>query len=86
MRPAAFEPREQLSGPQHKDGLYFYRANSDASVNLFFPHLPKGTFVFEYAINVAQAGQFSVGITDLQCMYAPEFTVHTGGKNVRTGR
>ncbi len=86
MRPSAFEPREQLSGPQSQDGLYFYRANSDASVNLFFTHLPKGTFVFEYAMNVAQAGQFSVGITDLQCMYAPEFTVHTGGKSVRTVR
>lgn len=84
MRPSAFEPREQLSGPQHEDGLYFYRANSDASVNIFFPHMPKGTFVFEYAMNVAQAGQFSVGITDLQCMYAPEFKVHTGGKAVRT--
>jgi len=86
MRPAAFEPREQLSGPQSKDGLYFYRANSDASVNLFFPHMPKGTFVFEYAMNVAQSGSFSIGITDLQCMYAPEFTVHTGGKGVSTVR
>lgn len=39
-----------------------------------------------HSMNVAQAGQFSASITDLQCMYAPEFTVHTGGKSVRTVR
>jgi len=46
-------------------------------------HLPKGTFVFEYELNVTQAGDFSNGISQVQCMCAPEFTTHSEGVRVR---
>ena len=41
--------------------------------------MSKGTYVFEYEMFVTQQGEFSNGITTLQCMYAPEFAAHSEG-------
>ena len=86
MRAASFEPRKQLSGAQFQEGLSFYRSTTDVAMNFFFGYLPKGTFVFEYDLNVTQAGTFSNGISQLQCMYAPEFTTHSEGVKLEIGR
>jgi uncharacterized protein YfaS (alpha-2-macroglobulin family) len=86
MRAASFEPRKQLSGPEHQEGMNYYRSTTDAAMNFFFSYLPKGTFVFEYDLNVTQAGTFSNGISQLQCMYAPEFTTHSEGVKLEIGR
>ncbi|MCB9190236.1 MAG: hypothetical protein H6602_01035 [Flavobacteriales bacterium] len=86
MRAASFEPRKQLSGVEFQEGLSYYRSTTDAAMNFFFSYLPKGTFVFEYDLNVTQAGTFSNGISQLQCMYAPEFTTHAEGVRLEIGR
>jgi len=86
MRAASFEPRKQLSGAEFQEGLSFYRSTTDVAMNFFFGYLPKGTFVFEYDLNVTQAGTFSNGISQLQCMYAPEFTTHSEGVTLEIGR
>jgi hypothetical protein len=86
MRAASFEPRMQLSGAEYREGLSYYRSTTDVAMNFFFGYLPKGTFVFEYDLNVTQAGEFSNGISQLQCMYAPEFTTHSGGVKLEVGR
>lgn len=86
MRAASFEPRRQLSGVEFQEGLSYYRSTTDAAMNFFFSYLPKGTFVFEYDLNVTQAGTFNNGISQLQCMYAPEFTTHTEGVKLEIGR
>lgn len=82
MRAATFEPREQLSGVQNQEGLYYYQSPTDVAMNFFFDYLPKGTFVFEYDLNATQLGEFSNGISQIQCMYAPEFTTHSEGGRV----
>lgn len=86
MRAASFEPRQQLSGAEFQEGMAFYRSTTDVAMNFFFDYLPKGTFVFEYDLNVTQAGTFSNGISQLQCMYAPEFTTHSEGIRLEVGR
>jgi uncharacterized protein YfaS (alpha-2-macroglobulin family) len=86
MRAASFEPRKQLSGAEYQEGLSYYRSTTDVAMNFFFGYLPKGTFVFEYDLNVTQAGTFSNGISQLQCMYAPEFTTHSEGVRLEIGR
>ncbi len=83
MRAAAFEPVNVLSGYQHSGGLGYYQSTKDASTDFFFEHLRKGTYVFEYPLIASQAGDFSNGITTLQCMYAPEFSSHSEGIRVR---
>jgi hypothetical protein len=83
MRAASFEPRQQLSGAEYREGMGYYRSTTDAAMNFFFSYLPKGTFVFEYDLNVTQAGDFSNGISQVQCMYAPEFNTHSEGVRLR---
>lgn len=82
MRASGFEPINVFSRYRYQDGLGYYQSTKDASTNFFFEHLPKGTFVFEYALRVAHKGDFSNGITTIQCMYAPEFTSHSEGIRV----
>jgi len=83
MRASAFEPVSTLSSSKYQDGLYYYQSPKDLSTNFFIGYLPKGTFVFEYALRVSQKGDFSNGITTIQCMYAPEFTSHSEGVRVK---
>lgn len=83
MRASAFEPVNVLSGYHFQDGLGYYESTKDASANFFIGYLPKGTYVFEYKLVATQKGDFSNGITSVQCMYAPEFSAHSEGIRVR---
>lgn len=85
MRAAAFEPISTLSTYKYQDGLYYYESPRDLATNFFVGYFPKGTYVFEYALRVSQQGDFSNGITTIQCMYAPEFTSHSAGIRVAIG-
>lgn len=82
MRASAFEPVNVLSGYRWQDGLGYYESTRDASTNFFISWLPKGTYVFEYKLVATQKGEFSNGITSVQCMYAPEFAAHSEGIRV----
>ena len=82
MRAAAFEPVSTLSGYSYRGGLGYYQSTLDASTDFFFDRLPKGSYVFEYDLRATQKGNFSNGITTIQCMYAPEFTSHSEGVRV----
>lgn len=82
MRSAGFEPINVLSRTKWQDGLVYYEATGDAATNFFIEYLHKGTFVFEYPLRVTNKGDFSNGVTTIQCMYAPEFTSHSEGIRV----
>jgi uncharacterized protein YfaS (alpha-2-macroglobulin family) len=79
MRAACLEPVNVLSGYQWQDGLGYYQTTQDASTSFFFDRLPRGTFVLEYPVFVTTSGNYSNGISVLQCMYAPEFAAHSEG-------
>lgn len=83
MRASGFEPINVLSTHKYQDGLYYYESTGDVATNFFMDRLPKGTYVFEYPLRVSQAGDFSNGITTMQCMYAPEFSSHSEGIRVK---
>lgn len=88
MRAASFEPVQthgsaSLSGVKWQGGTIYYQTSKDASTNFYFDVLPRGTYVFEYAVFVNRTGDYSNGITTIQCMYAPEFTSHTAGVRVK---
>ena len=82
LRAAAFEPVDQTSGYQWRDGAGYYYTIKDASIQYFFDYLPKGTYVFEYEVWVNNTGTFTSGITSVQCLYAPEFAGHAGGERI----
>lgn len=82
MRAAAFEPVNQLSGMGWQNGIPYYQTSKDASTGFYFDNLPRGTYLFEYAVYVSRPGSYSNGITTIQGMYAPEFTSHTAGMRI----
>ena len=82
LRPASFEPKEQLSGYRWESGIGYYQSIHDASANFFIDHLNKGRYVFEYRVYATMAGQFSAGFSTFQCMYAPEFSSHSNGMEI----
>ena len=79
MRASCLEPVNVLSSYKWQGGLGYYETTKDASTNFFFDYLRKGTYVFEYTLFVTHTGNFSNGITNIQCMYAPEFSSHSDG-------
>jgi len=85
MRASGFEPVNVLSRHKYQDGLWYYENTRDAATNFFMDWLPKGTYVFEYPLRVIHKGDFSNGITTMQCMYAPEFASHSEGVRVKVG-
>jgi len=82
MRAAGFEPLNTLTQYKYQEGLGYIESTRDASTDFFFAYLPKGEYVFEYPLRVFQSGNMSNGITNIQCMYAPEFTSHSEGIRV----
>jgi hypothetical protein len=81
-RAACFEPIDQLSGCGWQNGILYYKTSKDASTDFYFNVLPKGTYVFEYAVHVNRKGSYSNGMAAVQCMYAPEFTSRTSGERI----
>ncbi len=83
MRASAFEPVNVLSGYRWQAGLGYYESTRDAATHFFIDYLPKGNYVFEYRLHATQRGDFSNGITSVQCMYAPQFGAHSEGIRVK---
>ena len=86
MRAAAFEPVNVFSQYKYQDGLWYYESTKDAATHFFIDWLPKGKYVFEYTLFATQSGNFSNGITEIECMYAPEFRSHSGGVRINVIR
>ena len=82
MRAACLEPLNVISQYKFQDGLGYYESTRDASTNFFFSALHKGTYVFEYPLRVSQSGEFSNGITSIECVYAPEFRSNSAGVRI----
>lgn len=83
MRASGLEPINVLSQYKWQGGLGYYESTSDVATNFFMDYLPKGTYVFEYPLRVSLKGDFSNGITSVQCMYAPEFSSHSEGMRIQ---
>ena len=85
LRASCMEPSNVISSYKYQGGLGYYETTKDVSTNFFFDYLMKGTYVFEYPMSVTHSGNFSNGVTTIQCMYAPEFTAHSEGVRISVG-
>ncbi|MBF9236303.1 hypothetical protein I2I05_02735 [Hymenobacter sp. BT683] len=83
QRAAGLEPIAQTSGYRYQNGLGYYESPRDAATNFFLSAVPRGTHVFEYRLRAAQAGNFSGGLSQVQCLYAPEFGAHSAGSRLQ---
>ena len=82
MRSSGVEPYNVLSQYKWQDGLGYYESTKDVATFFYFDYLPKGDFVFEYDVYASHRGQYSNGITEIQSMYAPEFSSHSEGVSI----
>ena len=72
-RPACFAPRRALSGADWSDGHCYYRAVHDASTELFFEKMPRGTLTVTEEGFIDRAGTYKAGCAFATCVYAPEY-------------
>lgn len=73
-RPAAFEPVSQ--GERYRwecYGVSWTEQFLDASTEIFFSQFSKGTFAVEYDVFATQTGEFTTGVPEVECTYAPEW-------------
>ncbi|MVN76898.1 hypothetical protein GO988_11240 [Hymenobacter sp. HMF4947] len=82
QRAAGLEPLSQTSGYRYQNGLGYYESPRDAATNFFLSTVPRGTHVFEYRLRASQAGNFSGGLSQVQCLYAPEFGANSAGQRL----
>jgi hypothetical protein len=81
LRAACLEPVDKTSSYKWKDGVGYYESIRDSGSDLFFYSLPAGTFMIESGFYVSHSGTFSLGYTNVQCLYAPEISSNSeGGK------
>ena len=76
-RGSGLEPLNVLSQYKYQDGLYYYESTRDTATHFFIDYLPRGTYVFEYPLQVQLKGRYQSGLAEIQCMYAPEFNSHS---------
>lgn len=81
-RSACLSPIQQLSGYVWNSGAGYYRDVQNDVTNLFYDFMPKGTTFAEYDCYVTQEGTYSLGISQIQCLYAPLQTAHSGGSTL----
>ena len=73
QRPAALEPVSTRSGYTYSRGGSYYRSIENTKTTFYFHHINKGTGTIDCDLWVNQSGDYSCGVSTLQCMYAPEF-------------
>ena len=76
-RGSGTEPVNVLSRYKYQDGLGYYESTKDTASHFFISYLPKGVYVFEYAVRVQLKGKYATGFANIECMYAPEFNSHS---------
>lgn len=78
-RSACLQPIDNTSGYTFKDGLWAYREIGATQTSLFIENLPAGKYVLNYECHADRDGEYSLGITEVQCLYSPSQTAHSGG-------
>ncbi len=78
-RAAGMEPINALSGYKWQEGLGYYENITDAASHFYFDKISKGVYVFDYPVFLTHLGDFSAGIANIQCLYAPGFNAHSEG-------
>lgn len=83
-RATGFEPMDVVSGYRWQNETAYYFTTNDIATQFFFEYLPRGKRVYEYSLRVFQKGSYSSGFASLQCLYAPEYSAHSGSIHVKT--
>ena len=76
-KPAGFENTVLTSGWTW-NALSYYTEIHDGQTNFFLDRVPAGTYTLRYTLRPSLQGMYHVLPAQVQSMYAPEFSAHTG--------
>ncbi len=80
--PSSFEHVNNLSGTRWQGNTCAYVSPHDASTDIFFSSLPKGTLTFDCEMRVTRKGVYAMGTATAQSAYAPAFIAHAANKTI----
>lgn len=81
-RAACLEPVDQLSGYNCRERICYYQEVKNAETRFYFDFLPKGTYVITYELNVDRPGDYTQGLSTIQCLYAPQLIARTPAQTI----
>ncbi len=81
-RAACFEPVKQLSGYKYRERIGYYEEIKNTETRFYFESLPKGTYVITYELNVDRPGEYTQGLSTIQCLYAPQMIARASAQTV----
>ena len=81
-KPSGFENVDLTSGWTW-DALSYYREVRDAATNFFLQYIPAGKYVLRYTLRPTLAGHYHALPAQVQSMYAPQFSAHTGADTLK---
>ena len=82
QRPAALEPTSTRSGYTYSNGIGYYRSIENTQTKFYFYRLNKGEYFIDCDLWVSQSGNYTCGVSTIQCMYAPEFVATAEGTRI----
>lgn len=78
-RTACLQPVDKVSGMVVNDGTVAYREFRTDKTSFFFENLAAGKYVFSYECHADREGEYSLGIAEVQSLYAPTQVAHSAG-------
>lgn len=81
-RAACLEPVDQLSGYTYRERIGYYQEVKNTETRFYFDFLPKGTYVITYELNVDRPGEYTQGLSTIQCLYAPQIIARTPAQTI----
>ncbi|WP_283388167.1 alpha-2-macroglobulin family protein [Barnesiella viscericola] len=81
-RAACLEPVDQLSGYTYRERIGYYQEVKNTETRFYFDFLPKGTYVIAYELNVDRPGEYTQGLSTIQCLYAPQIIARTPAQTI----
>ena len=81
-RAACFEPVDQLSGYRCRESICYYQEVRNTETRFYFDFLPKGTYVITYELDIDRPGDYTQGLSTIQCLYAPQIIARTPAQTI----
>lgn len=81
-RAACFEPVDQLSGYRCRESICYYQEVKNDETRFYFDFLPKGTYIITYELDIDRPGDYTQGLSTIQCLYAPQIIARTPAQTI----
>lgn len=81
--PACLRPDNRISGMTNADGLFAYKEIQPSATSFFIEYVSAGKYVFRYDCHAERDGEYTSGISEIQCLYSPSQVAHSSGRVIK---